>query len=182
MSKYMKTVSVVVLALAVGFGVATLVRIAQDVADRVPQICQCKQPTCKCECPNPVLVANVSSPNEEPWKLSPPIPVPVLHNGQVLPLQENQWLKVAVPDADLGEVFGDNCLAEARQSLVVLRTMGSLEAMVRYKSTEKDAHGVSCRNGTLGVLNVADFAVGNQYAAEVAKQRQRVEKALQGVR
>jgi hypothetical protein len=177
----MKVLTTVILVLAIAFAMGVLVRIAQHLAEQRPLVCQCKAPECKCECPNPVLVANVSSLNEEPWKLSLPIPVPVLHNGQVLPLLENQWIKVALPDADLGEVFGDSCLAEARQSLVVLRTMGSLEALVRYKSTEKEGGGVSCKDGTLGVLDVADFAVSNQYSAEVAKQRQRVEAALQGV-
>ncbi len=182
MSKYMKTVSVVVLALAVGFAAGVLVRIAQDVADRVPQICQCKQPTCKCECPNPTLVANVSSPNEEPWNLSPPVPVPVLTAGQVLILSHGQWITLARPNASAGEEFGDHCVADIRQRLVVLRTMGSLEALVRYESTDRDAGGTVCRDGTLGVLNVADFAIEEQDAAEVAKQRQRVEQALQGVR
>jgi len=181
MNKYMKRLSVAVLVLAVAFGIGVLVRIAQDVAKRVPQVCQCKEPVCKCECPNPTLVANIAGPDEEPWKLSPPIPVPVLHEGQVLPLQGNQWITLARPNASKGEAFGDHCVADARQRLVVLRVMSSMEALVRYESTEKDGGGTVCRDGTLGVLDVADFAVGNQYSAEVAKQRKRVESALKGV-
>lgn len=181
MSKYMKTVTAVVLVLAVGFAIGVLVRIAQDVAKRVPQICQCKEPVCKCECPNPTLVANISAPDELPERLSPPVPVPILTEGQVLVLSHGQWITLARPKSSEGEEFGDHCVAEIRQRLVVLRTMGSMEALVRYESTEKDAGGAVCRDETLGVLNVADFAIENQYSAEVAKQRQRVESALKGV-
>ena len=118
--------------------------------------------TPKCEC----------NPQKE---LTPLVPIPIVKSGQILPLSSHQWIMAAEETTDWR--FGDNCLAEAGQSVLVIGTISPTEAIVRYKSNV-DGGGSICPKNVLAVIDIDEYVFQQRQAAALEAKRVRILEAI----